>query len=79
MTTYKLQITYVLDTDGEPSEAIKEALNILKVSGLATTAQVALNRDGDRSNANLLAPVSKTHYKHGKVSLEEALDYRPFV
>jgi hypothetical protein len=35
---------------------------------------ITLNRDGDRSAANLLAPVDATHYKHHKVPITGLVD-----
>lgn len=74
MTIYKLHITYQLDTTDDQDKAIAEAIQVLKAHKLASSAMVTLNRDGDKSSANLLMPINEKHFKHAKVPVNDILD-----
>ncbi len=73
MNKYKLHITIEFEFEDQ-EQAIKKATFLLD-NGLfpKESVTVALNRDGDRSAKNLLAPVENSpgHYKNHKIFLGE--------
>ncbi len=71
MAKYKLTITYEFEAEDE-QEMKYEAH--LRLENQDDDAQVALLREGDRSGANMLAPISNNHYKHGKISIQAYLE-----
>lgn len=81
MAKFKLNITYEIDGENQIGEdEMKNALIFAHILLLeqhihgCCIPQVSLTRDGDRSGANMLAPISFTHYKHTKISLKEYLN-----
>lgn len=77
MSKYKLNITYEIDGSNLINE--DEGINASHIAHIILLEQhthgfpiqVSLTREGDRSGANLLAPINDRHYKHTKISLDE--------
>lgn len=72
---FKLNITYEIDEENLQDVRAFAHIVLLEqhVHGCCVP-QISLTRDGDRSGANLLAPVGEKHYKHTKISLDEYLE-----
>jgi hypothetical protein len=83
MPTYKLNITY--EIDGSNTIGEDEGINashlahiiLLEQHTHGLQVQASLTREGDRSGANLLAPINDRHFKHTKISLDEYMDSKP--
>lgn len=79
MPNFKLNITYNIDANNS-----EEALGFARILLLeqhihgSCIPDVTLNRDGDRSAANLLAPINDKHFKHQKIPITEYPGYKEY-
>ncbi len=73
MAKYKFVLSYEIENDSK-EESIQQGMQILgnMEHVLSELWTVSLTRDGDRSAANLLAPVQgTTHYRNHKILVTE--------
>lgn len=83
MSKFKLNITYEIDGSNMIGE--DEGINASHIAHIILLeqhthgfpVQTSLTREGDRSGANLLAPINDRHFKHTKITLDEYIDSKP--
>lgn len=76
MPNFKLNITYTIDADSqEEAEGFARILILEQHIHGSCIPEIGLNREGDRSAANLIAPINDKHYKHHKIPITQFPGY----
>lgn len=76
MAKYKLNVTFEIESELQEVAVVflKDLIDQHLNNADRTNTFLSLTRDGDRSGANLIAPINEKHYKHGKITLLEYLE-----